>query len=392
MNLHLDPDLVSFRDTVRAFLGEHLSDELRRGQRLCASLYPEPECSVPWAKALNRQGWLVPLWPMAWGGSGWTPLQRFIFETECALSGAPLVNPMGPRLLGPVILRFGTEEQKRRFLPSILAGEVYWCQGFSEPGAGSDLASLKTRAVRDGEVYVVNGSKIWTTHAHHADWIFALVRTGTEGKPQQGISFLLIDLRSPGVTVRPIDTIGGDHDLNEVFFDDVRVSVANRVGEENQGWECAKYLLEFERGAGVFSPRLRAQLKRVADALVGLRGPALPATLQPWLASRFGEVVADLDSFEMMELTMLGTLVAGEPPGVMASVLKLRASRLKQAIGELGVDVLGGEALRWRDDLQALPYDEEVVGVLMPEYANSRANTIFGGAAEVQLGLIARCL
>lgn len=390
MNLHLDPELAAFRDEVRAFLRETLTDELRRGQRLCAGLYPEPACSVPWAQALNRRGWLVPLWPREWGGTGWSPVQRFVFETECALAGAPLVHPMGPRLLGPVLLRFGTEAQKQRFLPPILSSQAYWCQGFSEPGAGSDLAALKTRAVREGDDYLVTGSKIWTTHAHHADWMFALVRTSSEGKPQQGISFLLIDLRSPGVTVRPIATIGGDHEVNEVFFDAVRVPVDQRIGEENRGWDCAKYLLEFERGAGIFSPRLRAQLKRVGDTLAALQ--ARGATPAPGLAARFGEVLADLDSFEMMELALLGTLAAGERPGAVASVLKLRASRLKQGVGELGVEVLGAEALRWRDDPAALPYGEPVGGLLMPEYANSRANTIFGGAAEVQLGLIARAL
>lgn len=389
MNLQLDAELIAFRDEVRAFLRGQLDNRARRGQRLCASLYPEPEVSLPWAQTLARRGWLVPLWPAEWGGTGWTPLQRFVFETECALAGAPLVNPMGPRLLGPVLLRYGSEAQKQRFLPAIRAGEVYWCQGFSEPGAGSDLAALTTRAEPDGaEHYIVNGAKIWTTHAQHADWMFALVRTSRQGKPQQGISFLLIDLRSPGVTIRPIATIGGDHDVNEVFFDAVRVPQANRIGAENAGWDCAKYLLEFERGAGIFSPRLRAQLKRVGDTLAALQ--AAGAGLAGQLHARFGEVLADLDSFEMMELELLGSLQPGQRPGRMASILKLRASRLKQQIGELGVEVLGAEALRWRDAPEALPYGEEVGGVLLPEYANSRANTIFGGAAEVQLGLIAR--
>ncbi len=386
MNLLLDDDLLAFRDEVRAFLREHLTEDLRRGQRLATGLYPEPEVSVPWQRALQQRGWLVPLWPREWGGTGWTPVQRFIFETECCLAGAPLVHPMGTRLVGPVILRYGTQEQKERFLPPILGSESYWCQGFSEPGAGSDLASLKTRAVPDGQNYVVNGSKLWTTHAHHADWMFALVRTSNEGKPQQGISFLLIDMKSPGISVRPIATIGGDHDVNEVFFEDVRVPQANRIGAENAGWDCAKYLLEFERGAGIFSPRLRSQLKRVGDAAESLQraGGVLPANY----TQRFGEVLADVDTFEMMELRMLGTLEPGRSPGPVASVLKLRSSRLKQAVAELGMEALGPEALRWRDP-QA-PYDDAVVAALMPEYTNSRAFTIFGGAAEVQLGLIAR--
>lgn len=397
MNLELTPDLAAFRDEVRAFLNAQLTPELRLGQRLTSSMYPEPEISGPWQQALQRHGWLVPLWPKEWGGTGWSPVQRFIFETECALAGAPLVHPMGVRLVGPVILKFGTEAQKQQHLPRILSGEDYWCQGFSEPGAGSDLASLKMRAVADGDDYVLNGSKLWTTHAHHANRMFALVRTSTEGKRQDGISFLLIDMDSPGITVRPIDTIGGDHDVNEVFFDNVRVPQANRIGAENAGWNCAKYLLEFERGAGIFSPRLRSQLKRVGDAMAAVRTGNTcdaDAPLDPHLEARFGEVCADLDAFEMLELKTFGRLAPGQSPGPVSSILKLRASRLKQAVAELGVELLGLESLRWRDDASVTPYadhaDGALVGTLLPEYLNSRAYTIFGGAAEVQLGIIAK--
>nr|WP_237717199.1 acyl-CoA dehydrogenase family protein [Cupriavidus basilensis] len=214
MNLQPTPELTAFQQEVRAFLHENLTPELQRGQRLTSAMYPEPEISGPWQRVLRQRGWLVPLWPEQWGGTGWSPVQRFIFETECALAGAPLVHPMGVRLVGPVILRFGTDAQKRLHLPRILTGEDYWCQGFSEPGAGSDLASLRMRAVADGDDYILNGTKLWTTHAHHANRMFALVRTSSEGKRQDGISFLLIDMTSPGITVRPIATIGGDHDDN----------------------------------------------------------------------------------------------------------------------------------------------------------------------------------
>ena len=386
MDLRLDPDTAAFRAEVRAFLREELPPALARGQYLTSAVYPEPEISGPWHEALRQRGWLVPLWPREWGGTGWSSLQRFVFETECALAGAPLVHPMGTRLVGPLILRFGTPEQKAFYLPRILAGDDYWCQGFSEPGSGSDLASLALRALPDGDDYVLNGSKIWTTHAHHANRMFALVRTSTEGRRQEGISFLLIDMKSSGVTVRPIITIGGDHELNQVFFDDVRVPRANRVGPENQGWECAKYLLEFERGAGIASPRLRAQFKRVGDALAQLRAAGAPTV---GIEGRFGEVLADLDTFEMFEFKVLGALAPGEAPGPLASILKLKASRMRQAVGELGVEVLGAEGLRWRDaDSPWGP--ESPLGVLLPDYLNSRAFTIFGGAAEVQLGIIAR--
>lgn len=400
MNLQLTPELLAFRDAVRDFLRAHLPDDLRRGQQLTTAMYPEPEISGPWQARLRERSWLVPLWPREWGGTGWSPIERFIYETESALAGAPLVHPMGVRLVGPVILKYGTEAQKREHLPRILSGDDYWCQGFSEAGAGSDLASLRTRATRDGDHYVVNGSKLWTTHAHHANRMFALVRTSNEGRRQDGISFLLIDMATPGITVRPIPTIGGDHDVNEVFFDNVRVPVENRVGAENQGWECARYLLEFERGAGIFSPRLRAQLKRVGDVLAAMPPRDDDASAQALRALRFGEVSADLDAFEMLELKTMCAVAPGEQPGPVASILKLRASRMKQAISEMGLAVVGAQSLRWRgpewggamdDGAESIDSDADALrDCLLPDYLNARAYTIFGGAAEVQLGIIAK--
>ena len=389
MDLLLDADAAAFRGEVRAFLAAHLTQDLRSGQYLNTAIYPEPEISGRWQRLLRERGWLVPLWPREWGGTGWPPVWRFIFETECALACAPLVHPMGVRLVGPVLLRYGTESQKLHYLPRILAGEDYWCQGFSEPGAGSDLAALKLRAVPDGADYVLDGSKIWTTHAQHANRMFALLRTSSQGRRQDGISFLLIDMHSPGITVRPIRTIGGDHDLNEVFFDQVRVPQANRVGQENAGWECARYLLEFERGAGIFSPRLRAQLKRVGDVLESL--PARGAVVDGLVYRHFGNALADLDTFEMLELKTLASIEPGRAPGPLSSVLKLRASRLRQVIAELGVDVLGPESLRWESPSAGLS-SEGAQQVLLPDYLNSRAATIFGGAMEIQLGIIAKTL
>ncbi|MCZ4314809.1 acyl-CoA dehydrogenase family protein [Comamonadaceae bacterium G21597-S1] len=378
MHLRLGAAELAFRDEVRDFLATHLSDAMRAGQACTTSMYPEPDVCIPWQRALQRKGWLVPLWPTEWGGTGWSGLQRFIFETECALAGAPLVHPMGVRLAGPVIIRFGTEAQKRHYLPRIMSSEDYWCQGFSEPGAGSDLAALALRARPDGDHYILDGTKIWTTHAHHANRMFALVRTSSEGKPQQGISFLLIDMHLPGITVRPIRTIGGDHDVNEVHFDNVRVPRSDLVGTENGGWECAKYLLEFERGAGIFSPRLRSQFKRVAEAV---------RQSQRQLKSRFGEVAADLDTFEWLELKTLCNLAPGVNPGSVSSILKLEASRLKQTIAELGAMAHGVLGLRWRGEATD---SGSSPATLLPEYFNSRAYTIFGGAQEIQLGIIAR--
>ncbi|WP_020655252.1 acyl-CoA dehydrogenase family protein [Massilia niastensis] len=387
MHLDLSPADLAFRDEVRAFLNENLSPELRRGQRYTTGIYPEPEISGPWQQALRRKGWLVPMWQEEWGGTGWSAAQRFIFESECTLAGAPLVHPMGVRLVGPVIQRFGTAEQKRHYLPRILDGQDYWCQGFSEPGSGSDLASLKMAAVPDGEDYVLNGSKIWTTHAHHANMMFALVRTSTEGKRQDGISFLLIDMDTPGIEVHPIPTIAGDHDVNQVFFTDVRVPKANRIGAENAGWECAKYLLEFERGGGIFSGRLRSQLKRIGDAIDELRAGGIDVRADPRLVARFGEVCADLDSFEMFELRVMGGLEPGQNPGPVSSILKLRASRMKQAVAGLGVEVLGPQALHWSE---APGQGDSLLPLLVPDALNSRSFTIFGGASEVQLTIIAK--
>jgi acyl-CoA dehydrogenase len=392
MDLTLSPDEAAFREEVRAFLADHLTDDLRRGQRLTTGVYPSPHVSRPWHRILADRGWVAPLWPKAEGGAGWTPIQRFIFESECALAGAPLVHPMGVRLLGPVLIRFGTPEQKARYLPRILRGDDYWCQGYSEPNAGSDLTSLRTTAVTDGDEYVVNGSKIWTTHAHHADMMFMLVRTSSEGKPRDGISFLLVDLKSAGVTIRPILSMSGEHELNQVFFDDVRVPRANLVGQENGGWTCANYLLEFERGAGLFSARLRASLTRLRTILDDLATAGFDPLSDPVSAVRFAEVAIELDTFEMLELRILGAFRVGDQLGAASSMLKLRASRMKQAIAGLGVALLGPHALRWRPLEDIEEQTMSLLDTVTLEYLSSRAFTIFGGASEVQLGLIARSL
>ncbi|SFS10522.1 acyl-CoA dehydrogenase family protein [Sphingomonas jatrophae] len=376
MDLVLDADQRRFRDEVRAFLQDALTDGLRAGQSRVIGVYPEPDVSLAWQRKLFERGWAAPTWPVEHGGTGWTALQRFIFECECAQAGAPLLYPIGIRLVAPVIMAFGSPEQQARWLPRILSGEDYWCQGFSEPGAGSDLGSLSTRAVRDGDEYVINGSKMWTTHAHHANRMFALVRTREAERPSDGISFVAIDLDTPGVEIRPIISIGGDHDVNQVFLSDVRIPAENLIGEENRGWVYAKYLLEFERGYGLFSGRLRASLRRAEAAL---KAPATPAQRR-----RIAEVAMELDVFEMLELSVVGTLPNGAAPGPVSSVLKLRASRLKQAVTQLGVELLGADGVR---RVEGSPGN-----ILVTDYLNARAATIFGGAAEVQLGIIAKAL
>ncbi len=269
MDLMMTPDEMRFRDEVRAFLNARLDEDLKRAERLNPSFLADPRVGLEWQARLNEKGWVAPSWPVQYGGPGWTLAQRYIFDQECERAGEPHFRGAGLKMIAPVLMRYGTEAQKEFYLPRILSGEDLWAQGYSEPGAGSDLAALKTRATLDADAYIVNGSKIWSTLAHHATRMFALVRTATTDKKQEGITFILIDLQAPGVTIRPIRSICGTHEFNQVFFDDVRVPVSYRVGAEGEGWEIAKYLLEFERGGAFAGGVLRAllsKLQRLASA------------------------------------------------------------------------------------------------------------------------------
>lgn len=393
MDLSLNANEEAFAAEVRDFISANLTPAMKRAWALTPSASSDPEIGMAWQRALHRNGWGAPGWPAEYGGPNWSFTQRWIFETECAQAGTPNVNSMGVNMVGPVIIGFGSPEQKRFYLPRILAGEDYWCQGYSEPGAGSDLASLQTRAVRDGNEYVVTGSKIWTTHAHHANLMFALVRTSDADRKQDGITFVLIDMHSPGITVRPIFTIGGDHEVNQVFLDDVRVPIANRVGDEGAGWTYGKYLLEFERGSRMVSPKLRSALKGVRNlALTKRTGPAID---DPDIRFRLSEVEIDIDTLEMQELQILSALQAGQNPGAGSSLLKLRASEIRQAVTRLGADVIGHDALVVEParPLYRLDHDaslpEELLPV-MPTYLNSRGYTIFGGTSEIQRDVIAK--
>src|SRR5215472_10778225 len=264
MNLELSPEDLAFRDDVRAFLDKSLTPELCDAGRRTTSVFTDPRYSLAWQRILHAKGWAAPSWPKEYGGTGWNDMQRYIFARECARAGAPSLAPMGLRMVAPAIMRYGTDEQRAHYLPRILSGEDYWCQGYSEPGSGSDLASLQLRAVSDGDDYVLNGSKIWTTHAHFANRMFCLVRTRFEGKPQAGITFLLLNMASPGITVKPIVTLAHEHEVNQVFFDNVRVPREYRLGAENDGWTVAKYLLEFERGGGS-AAGLKVSLGRIRE-------------------------------------------------------------------------------------------------------------------------------
>jgi acyl-CoA dehydrogenase len=391
MDIGLSAQDRAFSDEVQAFLHEVVPPTMRRAHDLTTGFIVEPDVSIHFHRALAKKGWSVPNWPVEHGGTGWTPVQRYIFEIECGRAGAPPYNGAGTQFVGPVIMRFGTQDQKDKYLPRIRSGEDHWAQGYSEPGSGSDLASLKTKAQSDGDHYVVNGQKIWTTMAHRSNRIFALVRTSSEGKRQEGITFLLMDLDLPGITIRPIIGSGGDHEFNEVFFDDVRVPKAGRVGEENKGWEVAKYLLEFERGGNVMAGRVRAQFAKLAR-MIAMRCPD-----DPDIFARFAEIGTDIDAMEMIDLSVLSAHQTGSAPGPVSSLLKLRWSEIRQAVTELAVDAAGQDGLRWVDErplyetLQ-LPPDEEETLALMPRYLNGRAFTIMGGTTEIQTNILAKTL
>jgi acyl-CoA dehydrogenase len=377
----------AFQQEVRDFIAAELTPELAAAGRRMTSVFIDKRYSLAWQRILHARGWAAPAWPVEFGGPGWTDAQRYIFDAECARAGAPLLAPMGLKMVGPVIMRFGTAAQRAYYLPRLLAGDDYWCQGYSEPGAGSDLASLQLRAVRDGDDYVLDGSKIWTTHAHVADRIFCLVRTSAEGRPQQGISFLLVDMDSPGIDVKPIVSLSGEHDLNQVFFDDVRVPVANRLGEENDGWSVAKYLLEFERG-GAAAPGLQAWLGR-------LRALAAVERLDsPDFRRRLADAAVQIEAIAMTERRMLGALATGANPGPMSSILKVQSTEAMQRLDELAVEACGAYAAPQPSRHAPGRNDEGVgpdhAGVAIARYLNNRAASIYGGSNEIQRGIIAR--
>lgn len=397
MELSLSPEDQAFRDEVRAFLAGNLPEHLKNAMAASPSVFVEPEIGQEWQAILNAKGWLGYQWPVEVGGTGWSPVQRYIFEKECALAGAPALTVLSLKLLAPVVYTFGNEEQKARLLPRVLSGQDYYCQGFSEPGSGSDLASLQTRAVRDGDRYIVNGSKIWTTHAHHATHIFCLVRTDPEAKPQAGITFLLLDMDQPGITVRPIVTLGGDHEVNQVFLDDAVARVEDRIGNEGDGWAIAKFLLENERGGSCAAPKLLADLDAVAVAATREpdgHGGRLADDLA-W-KRRLARIRLQAQALEMTELRILADIAKGRKPGPQTSLVKLQSSNIRQDIDLAWMDVYGDAGLMFETarplygNQAPEPVTTREAQVAAPRYLNSRAWTIFGGSNEVQSVIIAK--
>ncbi len=380
-------DDAAFRAEVRAFLDRVLPPEKRFQEH---TIERQTKEGVRWwHETLAAQGWGAPAWPKQYGGAGWTVRQQAIFSDECARAGAPLISPFGLVMVGPVIYTFGDEEQKARHLPPILDASIFWCQGYSEPGSGSDLASLSTQAVRDGDHYVVNGQKIWTTQAQWADWMFCLVRTNNEGRPQAGISFLLIDMESPGLEVRPIYTIDGMHHLNEVFFTDVRVPVENLVGEENKGWTYAKFLLGHERaGIAAVAPS-RAELKRLRALASSEEHFADPPGRDPYFIERFNDLENRLEALAALEIRALSAPETSMEGMLLASPLKILGSHIMQDLAELAIDVMGPAAL---PQVGAGSMYGELGADYMTSHLFGRAHSIYGGTSEVQKNVIAKLL
>jgi alkylation response protein AidB-like acyl-CoA dehydrogenase len=384
-----------FRLAVRDFIADHLPADIRRKVEL--GQYLERADYVRWQDILAAKGWYAINWPKQWGGPGWSPAQRYLFQQEYGAQPCPPLVQFGVNMVGPVIYTYGDEAQKRRFLPRILANRDWWCQGYSEPGAGSDLASLKTAAVLQGDEYVVNGQKTWTTQAQWADWMFALVRTSREERPQLGISFLLIDMRSPGISVRPIRTFDGDSEINEVFFDDVRVPLAQRVGPAGAGWSYGKFLLEHERFviSGLpRSKRLLGRIKHLASRLDdGLGGNALDI---PDIALRFADLETQIAALEHTELRYLSALEQGGTPGHLVSILKIRGTEIEQSISELALACFGTQAVPFDAELlegrsaESESLSSEYAAAAGPLYFNLRKVSIWGGSNEIQRNILAR--
>lgn len=399
MDLNFTPKEEAFRSEVRAFLADQLparlSDKVANGKHLSKADMQE------WHATLNARGWLANHWPEQYGGPGWTPIEKFIFEHECALAHAPRIVPFGLNMLGPVLIKYGNEAQKRHWLPRILDGADWWCQGYSEPGAGSDLAAVNTLAVRgqdtQGEHYMVNGQKTWTTLGQHANMIFCLVRTDREAKKQAGISFLLIDMTTPGVEVRPIITLDGEHEVNEVFFTDVRVPVENLVGEENKGWTCAKYLLTYERTniAGVgYSVAALARLKRIAAQQMR---NGRPLAEDPSFAARLARVEIDLENMKTTNLRVIAAVAGGGVPGAESSMLKICGTEIRQEITSLTRRAMGPYARPFieealDDGYTGMQVGPEAAASAAAQYFNNRKLSIFGGSNEIQKNIISKMI
>lgn len=395
---------LAFRDEVRAFLDEKLTPEIRRAGRLMTSVYPDHEASMAWQAILHERGWAAPHWPVEHGGCKWSLTQHYIFSRECTLAGAPVLSPMGIRMVAPAIVAYGTPEQKDYFLPRILTGEVFFCQGYSEPEAGSDLASLSMAAVEDGEDLICTGSKIWTTHATEANWIFCLVRTSRTGKKQEGITFLLIDMTTPGIEIRPLVMSSGEEVQNQVFFDNVRVPKANVLGTIDEGWTVAKYLLVHERG-GAMSPMLQVMAQELTEAAAAVTAPDGGRLIDyPAFAARLADARIRTEVLEVLEHRTLSLMAQGKNPGPSSSMLKILSTELSQQLTELALEAAGPQGWAYQPHATAPggpianytpPADGYHSGapwqaVAPLRYFNDRAGSIYAGSNEIQRNILAK--
>ncbi|MCB1265201.1 MAG: acyl-CoA dehydrogenase family protein [Mycobacterium sp.] len=405
MDLMWSAQDLAFRDEVRAFLDEKLTPDLRSAGRLMTSVYADHEASMAWQAILHERGWAAPAWPVDHGGCDWTLTQHYIFSRESTLAGAPALSPMGIRMVAHAIIAFGTSEQKQYFLPRILTGEVFFCQGYSEPEAGSDLAALSMAAIPDGDDLVCTGSKIWTTHALEANWIFALVRTTRSARRQQGITFLLIDMTSPGIEIQPLVMTSGEEIQTQIFFDSVRVPRSNVIGTIDDGWTVAKYLLEFERGGGAAAPALQVMAESIATEAALQPGPYGGTLLDdPAFSAKLADVRIRTEVLEILEYRVLTSVAEGRNPGAASSMLKILSTELSQTITELAMEAAGPRGRAYQPhatrpggpvaDFTA-PADGYVSGeawqaVAPLRYFNDRAGSIYAGSNEIQRNILAK--
>ena len=395
MHLKLTDEEVAFQQEVRDFMQNKVPAEIKDKVERGVSLSRDDH--VRWQKLLHAQGWMAPSWPVEWGGQDWTPVQKHIFEEEMAMAATPRIVPFGVSMVAPVIIQFGTEEQKQKYLPRILATDDWWCQGYSEPGSGSDLASLSTKAERDGDHYIVNGQKTWTTMAQHADWIFCLVRTSREEKKQEGISFLLIDMKTPGVSVHPIKTMDGSAEINQTHFENVRVPIANRIGEEGKGWTYAKFLLGHERTGIASVGRSKWQLQRLKKVAAEELDDGRPLIENESFAMQVAQVEADLRALEAVVLRAVSSETAGKGPGPEASILKINGTLIQQKLTELLYKAVGNYAHPFIVESMEEGWNEDRVGPdyaqpFAPTYFNWRKASIYGGSNEIQKNIISKAV
>jgi len=394
MDITFSHEHETFREEVKDFLARALTEDLKQAAAFCPGIFLDYEHNMAWHKILYAQGWVAPAWPQEYGGTGWDLMQRYIWTHETTLAGAPSTAPMGLGMCGPMLIGHGSQAQKDFYLPRILSGEDYWCQGYSEPTSGSDLASLKLKAEREGDDFVLNGSKIWTTHAHYANRMFILVRTADTGKAQEGITFLLLDMNTPGISVEPIVFASGTHEVNQVFFDNARVPVANVVGAEHEGWTVAKYLLEFERGGGG-AARFHSALKQLRHLASNTDNAGQRLLDDPSFATKLEATAIQVEAIQFTEFRIMAAMSKGASPGPESSIMKTMGADMGQYISELMVEVMAFYALPDQPQAREVGQNIPAVGpdagiVSFPRYFNLRASSIAGGSNEVQRNIMAK--